>query len=182
MESSVISPSSNKKLIVWKVVRGTKVFMGVDPWFGSGERFKLPRDRIEHLRIRGINIISQVANLNLIIVWHQEWMNTRDLGIRKDDKIMWGIYIAKLRSSVVHIKDEDDCLVLLLNPSHIYTPKEGYKSLALQEELEFQRRWWWKKSMGLQVPLKFLHFQWLLLKNKVFSWDILQNISIQGPN
>jgi hypothetical protein len=67
-----------------------------------------------------------------------------------------------------------------MNPLGIYTPKAGYKVLSSRGDLGVQR-WWWKKVWKFKCPSKSHIFIWLLLNNKVLTWDILQKRNKHGP-
>lgn len=58
----------------WKV--------GLDQWVGCGDEYRLPVNIIEQLRVRGIITLSQVADNNMTMIWHQERLSDRELGLK----------------------------------------------------------------------------------------------------
>jgi hypothetical protein len=56
--------------------------------------------------------------------------------------------------------------------------KLGYQSLC-EESREF--KWWSKKLWWIKALPNFILFMWLILKNKVLTWEALQKRSKVGP-
>jgi hypothetical protein len=84
------------KNLIWKVGKGSKVQIGLDPWVGSGESFRLSEALIDKLHIIGFFVLSQVANLDFTTIWRQEWMEADMLGLDGEDAVEWGQYINAL--------------------------------------------------------------------------------------
>ena len=49
--------------------------------------------------------------MNITIVWHQEWLSGRDLGVRNVDYVILDHYIHKLKYNFTCLKDEENALV-----------------------------------------------------------------------
>lgn len=62
----------------------------------------------------------------------------------------------------------------------MYTAKLGYAAKAVESE-EGERKWWWKVIWKLSCPLKTKIFLWLVLANKVLSWDNCRKRPWEGP-
>jgi hypothetical protein len=71
-------------------------------------------------------------------------------------------------------------MIWSLKPLGTYTHKEGYKALASQGDMGVQK-WWWKKISRFKCPSKSCVFSWLLLNNKVLTWDNFQKRNKHGP-
>lgn len=86
-------------------------------------------------------------------------------------------YLLKLKSSHVRLKEEENSLIWSLNPLGSYTPKDGYKALTTQSDMEVQW-WWWNKVWRFKCPSKSHIFMWLLLNNKVGYFSITKSVNL----
>jgi hypothetical protein len=59
--------------------------------------------------------------------------------------------------------------------------KQGYEALAFLNEDEGSK-WWWSVVWKWKCSTKNNIFVWLVLANKVLTWDNLQRRGWQGPN
>jgi hypothetical protein len=89
-------------------------------------------------------------------------------------------YLTEIKRSQIRLNDREDELIWDSTPSGIYTPKEGYIQLNL-EQLQREPVWWWKKLWKIKCPTKTRLFMWNALSNKVPTWDILQKRNNHGP-
>jgi hypothetical protein len=48
--------------LAWRIGRGTKVWIGVDPWPGSGNSQILPNEIIENIHDNGIFFLNQISD------------------------------------------------------------------------------------------------------------------------
>lgn len=140
---------------VWSDGRGTKVKLGVDPWISCGNDYRLPNHITLYLRSRGYFILITGCqceqNHHLVSTVKHGILGGIWVSWRKMQ--LWDLYVDKHRSSFVRLKNDKDQMVWSLNPTGIYTPKEGYKTLAGEGDLEPQK-WWWKKGRRLKCPYK----------------------------
>ena len=81
--------------------RGTKFQVRVAPWIGSGGYYRLPVHIIQHLRTIVIYILHQIIDLNMITIWHQEWLLVRDLVLKEEYEPMWDAYVVNLKSNYI---------------------------------------------------------------------------------
>ena len=138
--------------LVWRIGNGRMVRIGIDPWVGCGGDRVLPEELRLHLEARGCHYIADIEDQENSSLWHQGWISAQRLEIYADLQVIWGGYIRRLRVSNVRLTNRVDELV-----------------------------WWWNQLWKLKCPGKAKLLFWSILENKAPTWDILQNIFLEGP-
>jgi hypothetical protein len=59
--------------LAWKVGKGNRLRIGIDPWPGSGTSHILPEDVTDQLHRQGIFYLSHLANPPTTTFWNQGW-------------------------------------------------------------------------------------------------------------
>jgi len=67
--------------LTWKVVNGSKVHLGGDPWTGSQNKHILPNQLILHLNKKGYFHLNQIVDSDSINILEKGWKGTRELEI-----------------------------------------------------------------------------------------------------
>lgn len=67
--------------LVWRIRLGTSIRVGMDPWFGCGNTFRLSPDLIQFLSNVGINYLDQIADPKNPNIFTQAWKSAIHLGI-----------------------------------------------------------------------------------------------------
>lgn len=160
--------------MIEKVGDGSWIKLGLDPWVGSGEAYKLTWQRVQTLREHGFFHLGKITNHAISILGRQGWIQAYFLGFEGEDEQIWERYLASLRSSHVRIHDTNDELIWTKNVvDKCYTSKLGY--LVLREGGQGQESpYWSKKLWKLKCQLKANIFMWLLLHNRVQTWDFFK--------
>jgi hypothetical protein len=70
--------------LIWKIGKGDKVQIGLDPWVGSKGMHRLPFQMIQELRNKGYYKLRQVANWGRTTTWHQQWLSWEELGLGEE--------------------------------------------------------------------------------------------------
>ena len=96
-------------------MRRTRVKFGVDSWVGCGNDYRIPDHITLYLLSRGFFDLSQIANVNRTTIWHQVLGGIWILGKKMQVYIIWDLYIDKLRSNFVRLKNEEDQLAWSIN-------------------------------------------------------------------
>jgi hypothetical protein len=73
---------------------------------------------------------------------------------------------------------EKTLLILLIN-LYLLSLKLCYVSLKSLDPTEI--KWWWSKLWKVKSPPKSILFIWLILNNRVLTWEMLQNKNKIGP-
>lgn len=117
--------------------------------------------------------LDQVGDEATTSIFHQGWKYGVQLMLNGDLSRFWEECVSTLRRQHIRLSDSEDVLIWDKAPNDRYSPKAGY--LAISVEL-FNRdvKWWWKGLWKLNCPTKNKLFEWVVLENKVLTWDILQ--------
>jgi hypothetical protein len=111
----------------------------------------------------------------------QGWKSAEDLQLRDELVVEWPHYTNLLKHSAICIKDQEDELSWSRNTATgMLTAKLGYATVITEDRGE-ERKWWWKVVWKLGCPPKIRIFIWLVLANKVLTWDNGQKRNWSGP-
>ena len=67
-------------LFAWKVGKGYRIRIGIDPSVGIGNDFKLSGEVIHSLHSDGIVILTLATSAETSTIWHQDWKKTKQIG------------------------------------------------------------------------------------------------------
>lgn len=112
--------------LAWKVGNGEKLRIGIDPWVGWRENFRLPPELIEFININGRITLNQVADNDCSSFSAQGWANANQLNLPIEFTGQWQTYTAALNVSHVCLRDREDSLFWVHSPLGEYSPKAGY--------------------------------------------------------
>jgi hypothetical protein len=166
--------------LAWKIGKGNKVRIGMDPWPGSNRKHLLPQVLIERLHLQGVYYLSQIVDPTQTTIWSQGWLTVDHFGLEGDMAESWRAYINGLKTYHVRITIREDELIWKHSPFGVYTLKEGY-TLINVEKMKMEPNWWWKEVWKIKCPLKARIFLWCLLKKKVPTWDRMKIKNLEGP-
>ena len=100
-----------------------------------------------------------------------------------DDAERWSRYVNLLEINFVNLdEDEQDKLIWTRNViDGDYTAKKGYE-VAILEQFEGEKSWWWEGLWASNSPLKTILTFWLEMNNKLLNWENLRKRGFQGPS
>ena len=158
--------------LIWKVGNGRAIRLGLDPIVGQGSSFLLPLDLREYLEDYGISTLDQARNLTTFA--QNYWFSAADLDLDGDWKTLWENYIVGLEYGRIRISKNFDSLLW----SHyqyvgVLTAAQGYEcivsSFCLVGQSQVLDLLW-----NLKIPKNVCCFIWLMLRNRILTWDQLQ--------
>lgn len=85
--------------LVWKVGKGNRVRLGVDPWVGCGKNYRLSENLVNILGEKGYFTLSKVAHHDCTTIWNQEWKPANVIGLIGEEATEWEGYIDSLKVS-----------------------------------------------------------------------------------
>ena len=86
-----------------------------------------------------------------------------------------------MRRGFIFISKETNILVWIENKQGVfYSLKQAYA--FLWTNINYERRWWWHEVWKASTPRKKQNLVWLILKNKMLTWDMLRKKYISGPS
>lgn len=165
--------------LAWDIGKGDRFCIGRDPWPGSGEEHILPPTLVDRLEQSNVLFLSQVGNPLGSTICYQGWKSGDSLGLDEEHFRVWDIYLGALRRAHIRLSYFEGTLVWDLSADGIYRPKEGYIALCADRfSIDPKSRWWGLWKLHCAMKEKFLW--WLIMENKVPTWDFLQNRSFVG--
>lgn len=151
--------------LAWRINNGTSARIGMDPWTGGGNIYKLPPSLILFLNQRHIKVIAQIVDLENSAIFEQAWLSAPHLGIPEHWLQTWEGYINALKEAHVRIKEGLDELILTPTDHGMYSPKIGYPILLIARKPHALLDWW-SKLWKLKAPPRTKLFMWNMLSNK----------------
>lgn len=168
--------------LAWHVGCGSQIKVGVDPIIGLEHDYLLPTIIPQYLDIIGLSTLDKIHHQNNGRANSQKWFTAQDLGISGYLARIWENYTNKLNSAGVHLSNSVDKLVWAGNTGNgSVTAKSAYKRI-IQQKYIFPPDWWYVKIWKWHIPLKLKCFTWLILQNKLKTWDNLCKQGWSGPN
>jgi hypothetical protein len=76
----------------WRIGKGNKVRIGVDPWPGSGISHVLPNDVLDQIHAQGYHYLSHISDPPRTTIWHQAWKSVDMLGLDAQAAPFWDNY------------------------------------------------------------------------------------------
>jgi hypothetical protein len=142
--------------LLWCVGNGMKVRLGEDPWVGSGNGFKFPKNMLNNIHSNGIIYLKDASIADLDRAVRSEWKTTEMMDLHGEEVDIWRDYVATLNSNFILLKeDEEDALFWAGNDKRgIITTKLGYLLMA-KKAFEGERKWWWKFLWEQKAPIKY---------------------------
>lgn len=156
------------------------MWIGTDPWPGSGNSHLLPLALIQQLHTQGYFYINQISDPGRTTIWSKECKDSTQIGLGEAFSNLWTNYIKALKISHIRIIDGEDELVTKHDPHGSYTLKMGYIQLNIAIH-QREPSWWWRGLLKIRCPLKARIFMWCPIVNKVPTWDTMKRRQLEGP-
>ena len=159
---------------------GSHVFIDVDPVVGMGSSFILPAELRAYLADYGICTLEQARNNTSFATGYL--FTAEELDLCEEWKYHWETYIRGLEYNRIRLKDLRDSL--LWSHSNYVGPlsaARGYDSIFLIDNLE-EHNSVLDSLWALKILTKLVCFSWLLLNERILTWDHLQTCGYFGPS
>ena len=168
--------------MVWKPGDGLKIRVGEDPLVDSDSFYKLSEGLVNVLNEKGIFFLAQVSRETNIDIQFQNWKSSSQLGISKDYQEEWKSYITWLNSCGYKLLEMEDQLYWSWNTINgEINANYSFDSMLsnLGTGLEC---WWYRYLWKWLIPLKIKLLCWLMMENKILTWDNFIRKEGNGPN
>ena len=157
--------------LIWKVGNGKAIWVGLDPIVGLGSPFTLPLDLWDYLEDYGISTLDQARNYSTGA--QKYWFTAEELDLGGDWKLLWDNFTSGLEYGRIRLSEQNNSLLW----SHdkyfgVLTVAHGYECIVSTNcttDLSPVLDLLWK----LNIPTKIRCFIWLLVRNRVLTWDKL---------
>ena len=170
------------KGLIWHAGNGESIRVGLDPIVGMGSSFSLPYELRVYLEDYGILTLDQARNYSSDAPSY--WLSVDDLDLGGDWKLIWNSYVPGLEYGRIRLKPNLDSLSWSYhNYSGAITAAIAYDcishhSMDDSSDLSYVLYLLWK----IKIPAKIRFFLWILIMDKVLTWDKLICRGIQGPS
>ena len=165
--------------LAWQVGNGNDIMVGIDPMFGSSNTFHFPDGLRSYLE--DLNIISLAQVHNTLPDACQYWYTADELLLAGEWKSIWNRFISHLVLSGIRLTNDPDTLLWDFNKKDgKLTAAKAYECIVKSHCPVPGNRLYtslWSSSLLRKIGC----FTWLVLKNKVLTWDNLQKRGKMGP-
>jgi hypothetical protein len=168
--------------MAWKWGSGISIRLGEDVILGLGNQSFLSTGLIASLRQRGIHFLYQAKGSGRPGAVLDHWKSNSDLGLVGVEAAEWVRLCRELVSAGITLTDCSDTLIWTGgdNSGNI-SAKNAYDALASKTWLR-STCWWHNSLWNWDIAPKLKLFTWLLLENKILTWEILQQRGWSGPS
>ena len=109
------------------------------------------------------------------------WIKAYVLGLEGDLKYEWNNYVKGLVSLGIELNKDKYLLMWSWDTkSGQVSAKKAYE-VQMMEVIETELVFWYNDLWKLQFPLKVKLFMWLLLEQRILTWENLVKRGIHGP-
>jgi hypothetical protein len=117
--------------------------------------------------------LSQVRSVDLENTRQTGWIKAEVLGLEGDSKDEWNNYVKGLTSLGIELNNEKDLLMWSWDTkSGQVSAKKAYEVQMLEDEVT-EPVFWYSDLWQWQLPLKIKLFMWLLLEQRILTWENL---------
>jgi hypothetical protein len=167
--------------LVWKPGSGRDIRIVVDPMVESHLFYKLSENIILLLKEQGVICLSHARTIAQEGITSTRWEKDKTLGLEGAQKDEWINYTKGLVSVGTHLNDEKDILLWSWDTKQEVNAKLTYK-VQVMEGREVETKFWYSEIWEWKLPLKVKLFVWLLLEQRILTWDNLIKNGFIGPN
>jgi ribonuclease HI len=168
--------------LVWKPGSGRDIRIGADPMVGTHSFYKLSEDLCILLKEQGITCLAHAGSNTQEGLNPTRWKTVDTLGLEGALKDEWINYTKGLVSVGIELTDEKDSLLWSWDTKEgQVTSKLAYKVQMLEGRGE-ETKFWYTEIWEWQLPIKVKLFIWLLLEQRILTWDNLIKRGFQGPS
>lgn len=171
-----------KNDLLWQVGSGSQIRVGIDPIIGFEHDYCLPPIIPQYLQILGLSTLNKIHHQSLENEANLKWLSAREIGLSGYLTHLWDDYIKKLNSAGVRLNNDVDKLVWGGNPASGIVSAHTTYTRILQENFIFPQDWWYKRIWQWSIPLNLKCFIWLVLQDKLKTWDNLCKRGWIGPS
>lgn len=167
--------------LAWKVENGLQIRLGLAPWVRSTDSFILSQDLRSILGANGCMKLGDCGLVDDHEGGFQNWISVEVLELEGELMLEWNIFVRYLRKEGIRLTKEEDVLTWSWKKD-VCKPKTNMLYDAIFEtQFNVQGEWWNNFLWSNNLPMKIVLFGWLVLKNKVLTWEKLRKRGWFGP-
>jgi hypothetical protein len=154
----------------------------LDPLIGSQSYYKLSESLVSTLHSKGIFNLDQVASFDTGSVHGFNWKTAEFLDLIGEQKLEWENYVRGLKHYGFVLSDVRDSIVWSWDSKEgKVSAKQAYEVQFL-EEMDVGLEDWLIDIWKWQIPLRIKLFCWLMIDNRILTWDNLLKRGFVGPS
>jgi hypothetical protein len=97
-----------------------------------------------------------------------------------DWALAWNTFIDGIQNAGIRLTSEPDDLIWIENKFGTVTVADLYKKICVSHLFD-EVPWWCRIIWKLRIPPRIQYFGWLVLKNKILTWENLKKRGWSGP-
>jgi hypothetical protein len=110
------------------------------------------------------------------------WKKAESLGLEGEQLVEWNNFVKGLIGSGIDLNNEKDTLLWSWDTKRgQVNAKQAYEVQILMEG-GVDSNFWYTDLWQWQIPLKIKLFAWLMLEQKILTWDNLVKRGFVGPS
>lgn len=167
--------------LMWKVGNSFHIQLGKDSFLGGLPYCFYYEPLINSLDSKGFFVLGKPFSAFPFDYSKGNWLSTSELAFHNDVAPKWDRFVTNMSFNGVTMSNERDELVWTQDK---YFGKVETKSFYMEIATSCQAEdsWWHSLIWKWNLPAKLKTLLWVVLKNKILTWDNLQKMGFHGPN
>jgi hypothetical protein len=166
--------------IAWYPGLGDSILVGRDYILGMGDKAILSDDLILELNGRGVYFLSQASCEQCLGITGTKWHTSEDLGLGGRLAFEWTCFRKDIiLNGILLSRRPDELRWSGGNASGVITVKNLYEATEKRKQ-SCVVKGWRRNLWTWNCPLKLKLFTWLLVENKILTWENLQRRGYNG--
>lgn len=168
-----------RKSLSWQIGSGQLFRVGIDSFVGNTTGVALFEELIHIFQARGYSQLDHFCTHSADR--RQYWLGPHYFNLTGVHKEEWSSYLVALYRSGITLNGDADKLVWSTNyVDGSVTSKIAYDYLIKQCG-DDSGHWWATELCSWPIPIKLICFFWLVLHNRILTWDNLGRGGWKGP-
>jgi hypothetical protein len=134
------------------------------------------------LKAQGIEFLAQAGTIDLENTSHTSWKKDEILGLVGEQKEEWNNFIKGLVGSGFDLNSDKDTLLWSWDTKGGQVNAKQAYEVQMMENVEVEPNYWYVELWTWQLPLKVKLFIWLMLEQRILTWENLVKRGIYGPS
>jgi hypothetical protein len=149
---------------------------------GSHYFYKLSYTLVLLLKEQGVTCLAHAKTNIQVSSISTNWKSVEMLGLEGVHKEEWTKYTKGMVNARIKLNDEKYCLIWSWDTKQGQVSTELAYEEQVTEVMGVEPKFWYSEIWKWKIPMKIKLFVWLLLEQKILTWDNLRKSGAQGPS
>jgi hypothetical protein len=168
--------------LAWSLGTWDSILLGKDRILGLGYGSIMSEELITTLNRKGIFYLYQAHCEPRVGMIGSNWRSSDDMELEGCLAYEWKIFCRALINTGVQLVEKPDVLIWTRGDASGHISVKNVYVATKKKKWNFVIGGWRKAMWSWVCPLKIKLFTWLIVENKILTWEILQRRGFIGPS